>query len=92
MRFAMFFFAEYSHMVIVSAVTTTLFLGGWHGPLLPGFVWFFTKVYLLVLIMMWMRWTFPRLRFDQLMRFAWMLLVPLALANLLLTAIALKLF
>lgn len=92
MRFAMFFFAEYSHMVIVSAVTTTLFLGGWHWPLLPGFVWFFAKVYLLVLIMMWMRWTFPRLRFDQLMRFAWMLLVPLALANLLLTAIALKLF
>lgn len=91
MRFGVFFLAEFTHMVIVCAVATILFLGGWHGPLLPGWVWFFIKVYALILVMMWFRWTFPRLRFDQLMSFAWMILVPLALVNLLVTAVVLKL-
>ena len=91
MRFAMFFFAEYSHMAIVAAVASTLFLGGWHGPLLPGTVWFLLKIYTLIFIMMWVRWTFPRLRFDQLMRFSWVVLVPLALINLLVTAVVIKL-
>jgi NADH-quinone oxidoreductase subunit H len=72
-------------------VATILFLGGWHGPLLPGWLWFFLKVYGLILVMMWFRWTFPRLRFDQLMSFAWMILVPLALVNLLVTTVVLKL-
>jgi NADH-quinone oxidoreductase subunit H len=91
MRFGMFFFAEFSNMVIVCAVATVLFLGGWHGPLLPGIVWFFIKVYALILVMMWFRWTFPRLRFDQLMTFAWVILVPLAIFNLLLTTLVIKL-
>ncbi len=91
MRFGMFFFAEYSNMVIVCALATILFLGGWHGPVLPGVVWFLIKVYALIFIMMWFRWTFPRLRFDQLLKFSWLLLVPLAVANLLVTALVLKL-
>jgi len=88
--FAIFFLAEYTNMIIVCAVATILFLGGWSGPVLPGFVWFFLKVYSLIFVMMWFRWTFPRLRFDQLMRFAWAVLVPLAIVNLLVTATVLK--
>ncbi len=91
MRFGLFFFAEFSNMIIVCAVATVLFLGGWHGPLLPGFVWFFIKVYALILVMMWARWTFPRLRFDQLMTFAWVILVPLAILNLLVSTLVIKL-
>ena len=90
MRFAMFFFAEYSHVFVAAMVMTVLFLGGWQGPLLPGPVWFFAKTYAVVALMMWFRWTFPRLRFDQLMTFAWAILVPLAIANLLVTALVLK--
>jgi NADH-quinone oxidoreductase subunit H len=91
MRFGAFFLAEFTNMVIVAAVATILFLGAWNGPLLPGWLWFFIKVYGLILMMMWIRWTFPRLRFDQLMTYAWAVLVPLALVNLLLTTVALKL-
>ncbi len=87
MRFAMFFFAEYTNMFIVSMVATVLFFGGWSGPLLPGVVWFFLKTYTLLTIMMWFRWTFPRLRFDQLMTFCWTILIPLSIANLLITAL-----
>jgi len=92
MRFALFFFAEYSNMIIMCALATVLFLGGWRGPFLPGFAWFFIKVYALIVLMMWFRWTFPRLRFDQLMSFAWIVLVPLSIINLLLTTIIIKLF
>ncbi|MCB9728270.1 MAG: NADH-quinone oxidoreductase subunit NuoH [Deltaproteobacteria bacterium] len=83
MRFAMFFFAEYTNMLVVSMVATVLFLGGWDGPLLPGPVWFFLKTYTLLFGMIWVRWTWPRLRFDQLMRLCWGLLVPVAILNLL---------
>lgn len=86
MRFALFFFAEYSNMFIVAMSATVLFFGGWSGPLLPGAVWFFLKTYAIVFGMMWVRWTFPRLRFDQLMSFCWMVLIPLAILNLLVTA------
>jgi NADH-quinone oxidoreductase subunit H len=94
MRFGMFFFAEYSNMLIVSMVATCLFLGGWSGPgpMLLGPLWFFLKSYALIGLMMWFRWTFPRLRFDQLMAFAWKVLVPLSIVNLLLTAVAVKLW
>jgi NADH-quinone oxidoreductase subunit H len=91
MRFALFFLAEYSNMLIVSAVAAVLFLGGWHGPILPGVVWFFLKVYAMIFLIMWFRWTFPRVRFDQLITFAWKILIPLAFANLLLTALVMKL-
>jgi NADH-quinone oxidoreductase subunit H len=92
MRFAIFFLAEYTNMFIVSAVATILFLGGWHGPILPPVVWFLLKVYAMIFLMMWFRWTFPRLRFDQLITFAWKILIPLSLANLVVTALVMKIF
>ncbi|MCA8972078.1 MAG: NADH-quinone oxidoreductase subunit NuoH [Planctomycetes bacterium] len=91
MRFAIFFFAEFSNMFIGSMVATVLFFGGWDGPLLPGPVWFFLKTYALVFVMMWIRWTYPRLRFDQLMTFCWSVLIPLSILNLLVTALVIKL-
>jgi NADH-quinone oxidoreductase subunit H len=91
MRFAMFFFAEYTNMLVLGALGATLFLGGWKGPLLPGWLWIILKAYGVILLMMWARWTFPRLRFDQLMSFAWKLLIPLALVNLVVTALVLGL-
>ena len=87
MRFVMFFFAEYLNMFTVCALAATLFLGGWQGPLLPAPVWFFLKTYFLVLVLMWMRWTLPRLRIDQLMDFCWKGLLPLSLVNLILSAL-----
>jgi NADH-quinone oxidoreductase subunit H len=89
MSFAMFFLAEYVNMVTVSAVATDLFLGGWHGPFLPeylGWVWFLTKVGAILFFYVWMRWTLPRYRYDQLMAFGWKVLLPAAVINLLVTA------
>jgi len=91
MRFALFFLAEYTNMFITSAVAAVLFLGGWQGPILPGVIWFLLKVYALIFLMMWFRWTFPRVRFDQLITLAWKVLIPLAFANLLITALVMKL-
>jgi len=98
MGFGLFFLAEYANMVVVSAVATTLFLGAWHGPgsdLLGGAVgvlWFMAKVVFLIFVMMWFRWTFPRVRFDQLLNIAWKWLIPLALINLLITAVLIPLW
>jgi NADH-quinone oxidoreductase subunit H len=89
MSFALFFLAEYINMVTVSAVATDLFLGGWHGPFLPvylGWIWFFVKVFLILFFYIWMRWTLPRYRYDQLMEFGWKWLLPAAVINLLVTA------
>jgi NADH-quinone oxidoreductase subunit H len=89
MSFAMFFLAEYINMVTVSAVATDLFLGGWHGPFLPeslGWIWFLIKVSALLFFYIWMRWTLPRYRYDQLMTFGWKILLPLSVVNLLVTA------
>jgi NADH-quinone oxidoreductase subunit H len=89
MTFAMFFLAEYVNMVTVSAVATNLFLGGWHLPPLPewlGFVWWFAKLSVLLFFYLWIRWTLPRYRYDQLMQFGWKFLLPLAAINLLITA------
>jgi NADH-quinone oxidoreductase subunit H len=91
MRFALFFLAEYTNMFIVAAIATVLFLGGWRGPFLPGVIWFLLKVYAIIFVLMWFRWTFPRVRFDQLVTFAWKILIPLAFVNLLITALVLKL-
>jgi NADH-quinone oxidoreductase subunit H len=90
MRFALFFLAEYTNIFIVSAVATTFFLGGYQGPVLPGIVWFLLKSYLLVFIIMWLRWTYPRVRFDQLLNFCWKGLIPVAFLNLLITGGILK--
>ena len=78
MRFAFFFLAEYANMFLVSALAVTLFLGGWHGPWLPGPVWFIFKSMCLVFLQMWLRWTLPRLRVDQLMYVSWKVLSPIA--------------
>jgi NADH-quinone oxidoreductase subunit H len=89
MSFAMFFLAEYINMVTVSAVATDLFLGGWHGPFLPeslGWIWFLVKVGAILFFYVWMRWTLPRYRYDQLMSFGWKVLLPLSVINLLVTA------
>jgi NADH-quinone oxidoreductase subunit H len=100
MRFAIFFLAEYANMVVVSAIAVALFLGGWHGPWLSlpglpdavsrglfGFFWFNAKVLFLIFVMMWLRWTLNRLRVDQLMHFAWKVLLPIAFANLIITGL-----
>jgi NADH-quinone oxidoreductase subunit H len=89
MSFAMFFLAEYINMVTVSAIATDMYLGGWHGPFLPewlGWVWFLLKVGFLLFFYVWMRWTLPRYRYDQLMAFGWKFLLPLSVVNLLATA------
>ncbi|MBA2678395.1 MAG: NADH-quinone oxidoreductase subunit H, partial [Ktedonobacteraceae bacterium] len=104
-RFALFFLAEYGNMTVVSAIATSLFLGGWSGPgvgylttsgmalgwqilgnlLAVGY--FITKVYLLCAVFIWVRSTLPRLRSDQLMQFAWLILIPTTLVNILVTGI-----
>ncbi|HVW04603.1 MAG TPA: NADH-quinone oxidoreductase subunit NuoH [Vicinamibacterales bacterium] len=89
MSFALFFLAEYVNMVTVSAVATDLFLGGWHGPFLPewlGWIWFLIKLFAILFFYIWMRWTLPRYRYDQLMEFGWKYLLPAAVINLLVTA------
>jgi NADH-quinone oxidoreductase subunit H len=89
MSFAMFFLAEYVNMVTVSAVATSLYLGGWLGPFLPdwlAWVWFLVKVFLILFFYVWMRWTLPRYRYDQLMEFGWKWLLPVAVLNLFVTA------
>ncbi len=91
MRFAIFFLAEYANMFTVSAIATTLFLGGWRGPLLPPWLWFLIKTYLLIFIMMWLRWTLARLRVDQLMNLGWKYLLPLAFLNMGITGLVLVL-
>ncbi len=83
LKFGMFFLAEYISVFAISAIGVTMFLGGWRGPILPGWLWFFLKAYVMVFFIMWLRGTLPRIRVDQLMNFAWKALVPLALANLL---------
>lgn len=89
MRFAMFFMAEYINMVTVSAVTVNLFLGGWHMPYLPdslGWLWFLMKTGVLLFIYLWLRWTLPRVRYDQLMSLGWKVMLPVATLNLLAVA------
>jgi len=91
MKFAMFFLAEFANMFLISAIAATLFLGGWRGPWLPGELWFLVKAFAIVLLLMFFRWTYPRLRVDQLMSFAWKFLLPLAFVNLLVTGLIIAL-
>lgn len=107
MRFAFFFIAEYANMILVSCVAAALFLGGWNAPY-PGtllghlglesvawienVVWFAAKVYFFLFLFFWLRATLPRLRYDQLMRFGWKVMLPIALGNIVLTSIAAYLF
>jgi NADH-quinone oxidoreductase subunit H len=96
MKFAMFFMAEYANMITVACVATLLFFGGWHGPLagppllqsLLPLLWFGLKIFGFLFLYIWVRGTLPRFRYDQLMAFGWKFLLPLAIANLVATAIA----
>ncbi|MFB6892689.1 NADH-quinone oxidoreductase subunit NuoH [Kitasatospora sp. NPDC056327] len=89
LRFALFLLSEYVGILVVSALTAVLFLGGWHGPLPDqlGWLWTLLKTFALAFVVIWLRVTYPRLREDQLMRFAWTVLIPLALVQLALTGI-----
>jgi NADH-quinone oxidoreductase subunit H len=103
MRFAFFFIAEYANMILVSCVAAALFLGGWNAPY-PGTIlehlgagsiawvesvmWFTVKVYVFLFLFFWLRATLPRLRYDQLMRFGWKVMLPIALGNIVVTSIA----
>ena len=90
MRFGLFTMSEYINLITLSGLAVTLFLGGWHGPEwfweLSGPVWFILKVLLILFVFIWMRTTLPRLRYDQLMRFGWKVLLPVATVNALVTA------
>jgi NADH-quinone oxidoreductase subunit H len=96
MKFAMFFIAEYSNMITVACLASLLFLGGWHGPI-PGFLppilqalmpvfWFALRVAFFLFLYIWIRGTMPRFRYDQLMAFSWKVLLPLAIANIVVTS------
>lgn len=86
MRFGLFFVGEYINLIVIGAMTTVFFLGGWHGPFLPPVVWFITKVLFVAFVFIWMRGSMPRPRYDQLMHFGWKVLIPVALLNLVLSA------
>jgi NADH-quinone oxidoreductase subunit H len=98
MRFALFFLAEYANMIVVSAVATTLFLGGYLRPFpnvealrvldyVPGWIWFLAKTFAFLYVFVWIRATLPRYRYDQLMRLGWKVLIPLGIVNLVVTGI-----
>jgi NADH-quinone oxidoreductase subunit H len=98
MRFALFFLAEYANMIVISSVVTTLFLGGWLRPfpniaalrflgIIPSWTWFLLKSFMFLYLFIWIRATLPRYRYDQLMRLGWKVLMPLAIANLVVTGI-----
>ena len=95
MKFAMFFMAEYANMVTVACLATLLFFGGWMGPVfgprilqmvLP-IIWFCLKVFFFMFLYVWVRWTLPRFRYDQLMAFSWKFLLPVAVANIVVTSL-----
>jgi NADH-quinone oxidoreductase subunit H len=84
-RFGLFFLGEYVHLQVLGALVAVLFLGGWRGPILPPATWLFIKIILVALVMIWVRGTLPRLRYDQLMALGWKVLIPLALINIMVT-------
>ncbi|PZP45613.1 MAG: NADH-quinone oxidoreductase subunit NuoH [Azospirillum brasilense] len=99
MTFGLFFLGEYANMILMSALTTILFLGGWYPPMdvaplnwIPGPLWFILKILICLFVFLWVRATFPRYRYDQLMRLGWKVFLPFTLGWLVLTAVALKAF
>ena len=91
MKFALYYLAEYAHILVVSSLAVTLFFGGWHGPILPPVIWFLIKVFCFIFFFIWVRATYPRFRYDQLMKFGWKVLFPLALLNIMITAVVMVL-
>ncbi len=92
MKFGLYYLAEYAHILVVSSLAVSLFFGGWQGPFLPPVVWFLIKVFVFIFFFIWVRATFPRFRYDQLMKFGWKVLFPLSLGNIVLTAVGMILF
>ena len=92
MKFGLYYLAEYAHILVVSSLAVSLFFGGWQGPFLPPVVWFLIKVFVFIFFFIWVRATFPRFRYDQLMKFGWKVLFPLSLVNIVLTAVGMILF
>jgi NADH-quinone oxidoreductase subunit H len=92
-KFAMFFLAEYLHVITTSAIAVTLFLGGWRGPIFPIFrpiwpvIWFMAKLSIMVFLIMWVRATLPRYRYDKLMRFGWKVLIPVSIVWVMVTGV-----
>ena len=84
-RFGLFFLGEYVHLQVLGALVAVLFLGGWRGPFLPPPVWLLIKIIFVALVMIWVRGTLPRLRYDQLMALGWKVLIPAALLNIMVT-------
>ncbi len=89
MRFGLFFMGEYVHVQVLGALTAVFFLGGWRGPFLPPVVWLLLKIFAVAVIMIWIRGTLPRLRYDQLMALGWKVLIPAALINIVITGLVL---
>jgi NADH-quinone oxidoreductase subunit H len=85
MRFGLYFLGEYVTVVVLGSLVAVFFLGGWRGPVLPPLLWFVVKALSVIFIMIWVRGTLPRLRYDQLMHLGWKVLIPLALLNIVLT-------
>lgn len=94
MGFGLFFISEYANIVVGSCLVTILFLGGWNCPfgLYPGLHWFFIKMYGVIFVVIWVRWSFPRIQFYGLLNLSWKILIPLSLAHLLLTCVMVKLW
>jgi len=91
MKFGLYYLGEYAHILVVSSLAVTLFFGGWRGPWLPPIVWFLIKVFVFIFFFIWIRATFPRFRYDQLMKFGWKVLFPLSLLNIMITAVVMVL-
>ena len=89
MKWAMFFLGEYFNMIVICSIMVTMFFGGWHGPgpQILGLVWFLLKLSVFLFFFIWVRWTFPRLRYDQLMNFGWKVLLPASIVNVLIAGV-----
>jgi len=93
LRWGLFFLGEYGSMTAIASLAATVFLGGWQGPaILPGFVWFFMKIGVVIFFIMWARWTFPRIRIDHLMHLGWKVLLPLSILNIILTGLGIFIY
>lgn len=95
-RYALFMVAEYAHLVAVSAIAAVVFLGGWGAPFgltfIPGFIWMMLKIYFMIFLFMWVRWTFPRVKIEHLMQIGWKFLIPLTLINIVITGVGIYVY
>lgn len=92
MKFGLFYLGEFANVFSMSAIAVTVFFGGWQGPFLPSWLWFLIKTFLMIYVIMWIRWTMPRMRVDKMMKLNWQVLIPLSILNIFLTGIGIKLY